>query len=171
MKKIIISLSNRDGCSKVITEQISENIKCEHLVVKNYNIKNCIGCLACHNKPQCVLNDNMSEIYEKLLNNDLLVFVTPNYFDGLSGFAKNFFDRLHPFYTFPKLKDKKVIFIFIGGGKVDGTLIEMQNSIRGIVKYLKFDNIKNFALQSLNISDLTKERDKIDFIIKYIDMF
>ena len=75
----------------------------------------------------------------KLLDNDLLIFVTPNYFDGLSGFAKNFFDRLHPFYKFPKLQNKKAIFIFVGGGNADGTLEEMNNSIKGIVKYLKLD--------------------------------
>ena len=96
--------------------------------------------------------------------------MTPNYFDGLSGFAKNFFDRLHPFYTFPKLKDKKVIFIFVGGGNPSGTLTEMTNSIRGIVKYFKFNIIKYFALQALNTTDLSNINDEIKLISNFINL-
>lgn len=170
MKKLIVALSNRNGCSVKITNEISEKLSIDKIILRENNIKNCIGCLSCHNQPKCILNDGMNLIYNKLLDNDLLIFVTPNYFDGLSGFAKNFFDRLHPFYKFPKLQNKKVIFIFVGGGNADGTLEEMNNSIKGIVKYLKFDVIKTFALKSLSVIDLSNVSNEIDKITKYIKL-
>ena len=170
MKKLIVALSNRNGCSVKITNKISEKLSIDKIILRENNVQNCIGCLNCHNHPSCILNDDMNLLYDKVLNSDLLVFVTPNYFDGLSGFAKNFFDRLHPFYKFPKLENKKVIFIFVGGGNADGTLEEMNNSIKGVIKYLRFDIIKNFALKSLNVIDLDNKSSEIDEIINFINL-
>lgn len=168
MKKLIVALSNRNGCSVEITKRISKELNCDKIILRENNIKNCIGCLSCHNQPRCILNDDMPSVYDKLLTNDLLVFIAPNYFDGLSGYAKNFFDRLHPFYRFPMLQNKKVIFIFVGGGKADGTLEEMNTSVRGIIKYFKFDVVKNFALQALNVNDLSKTNKELDEIVEFI---
>lgn len=169
MKKLVIALSNRNGCSVELSKIISNKINCSNIILKDLNIKNCIGCLSCHNQPQCVLQDDIDSINKLLVDNDLLIFITPNYFDSLSGFAKNFFDRLHPFYKFPLLENKKIIFIFIGGGEAHGTLQEMNISIKGIIKYLKFNNIQNFALQALNKKDLSNKTLEIDKIINYIN--
>ena len=164
MKKLIIALSNRHGCSVELTKQISKNLDCENIILRDKNVRNCVGCLTCHDKPECALKDDMQEVYGKLKQSDLLVFITPNYFGNLSGFAKNFFDRLHPFYKFPNLENKKVVFVFVGGGDAEVTLEEMTDSVRGVIKYLRFNNIKNFALKALNTSDLKSCSDEINKI-------
>ncbi len=168
MKKLIFALSNRNGCSVSLAKRISKDIGCENVILREKSVKYCAGCLTCHNQPQCIIQDDMQEIYKKMLENDLFVFITPNYFDGLSGFAKNFFDRLHPFYKQPLLQNKKVIFIFVGGGSADGTLKEMRLATKGIVLYLKFDIIKNFAIKSLDVANLSDVENEICQISDFI---
>ena len=70
-------------------------------------------------------------------------------------------DRLHPLYKSKQLKEKKVIFVFVGGGEENGTKEELHNAIKGLSKYLSL-NIKNeFSFQALNIDEIKKQDNKI----------
>ncbi|RLG75419.1 MAG: flavodoxin family protein [Thermoprotei archaeon] len=62
-----------------------------------YDIKDCIGCLsdeplAC--RYPCVIDDDMKEIYDKILKADGVIFATPIYWYSPSGVIKRVIDRL-----------------------------------------------------------------------------
>ncbi len=64
------------------------------------DIKPCMGCLsdeqlAC--KPPCVFEDDMTRIYDDILEADCLIISTPIYWFNVSGPLKNFIDRLTVF--------------------------------------------------------------------------
>ena len=99
----------------------------------------------------------MGSILDSIVASDYIIFGVPNYFDNVSGIFKNFIDRLHPLYKSEKIKNKKVIFLFIGGGKVSGTATTMHESIQGMVKYLQLDVRKEYSFQALNINDIKKD--------------
>ena len=39
---------------------------------------------------------------------------------------------------------------------------------RYLIKYFKFDVVKNFALQALNVNDLSKTNKELDEIVEFI---
>lgn len=58
------------------------------------DIKPCTGCSACMmNEGQCVIQDDMQGLYDKLLAADALIVGSPTYFMDVSGAVKAFIDR------------------------------------------------------------------------------
>jgi multimeric flavodoxin WrbA len=72
-----------------------EGVQTELLDLSTMDIRNCIGCEACRRKKSlCVaLEDDMEEIYPKLINCDALIVGSPVYFGDVTGLAKAFMDR------------------------------------------------------------------------------
>lgn len=168
-KVVLISGSNRKGNTEYILLQLQEALADSELILlRKQNIDYCKGCLRCHHQSKCILQDDMDEIIEKLKESELIVFGVPNYFDNVSGLFKNFIDRLHPLYKSEELKNKKVIFIFVGGGKKSGTLLDLCQSVKGLVKYLQLDTKKEFSFQALNPNDIKENPDDINDVINYI---
>lgn len=102
---VIISSSPRaNSNSETLAKEFARGAtdaghKVEFISLRDYNIKYCIGCYACHKTGKCFQNDGMNEIGTKLLNADVLVLATPVYFYSMSGQLKVFIDRLVPYYT------------------------------------------------------------------------
>ena len=61
-------------------------------------IEPCSACYSCWFKTpgECVKNDDMIRLLDKLKESDVLVFCTPLYGWGVSGVMKNFIDRMLP---------------------------------------------------------------------------
>lgn len=166
---ILISGSNRAGNTEYILKKINQELDNSNLILlKDKKIEYCKGCLACHYKDKCIINDDINDIIETLINSQLIVFGIPNYFDNVSGLFKNFIDRLHPLYKSEKLKNKKVIFIYVGGGNADGTQIKLHQGIEGFIKYLNLDVEEEFSLKALNVGDIKNRENEINEIIAKI---
>lgn len=166
---LFISGSNRKGNTEYLLSRLKKEIKdSELLLLRKEKIEFCKGCLYCHRKDECIIKDNMNAILDKIVEAEYIIFGVPNYFDNVSGLFKNFIDRLHPLYKSEKIKGKKVIFLFVGGGKISGTASVMHESIKGMVKYLKLDVEKEYSLQTLNINDMKNKEKEIISIIKEI---
>jgi multimeric flavodoxin WrbA len=73
--------------------------------VQGLNITPCTACLSCMHKKtgDCILEDDMSRIYQELKVSDMLILATPVYVDGMSGKLKIVVDRcvccMEPFLT------------------------------------------------------------------------
>lgn len=168
-KVLLISGSNRRGNTEKLLKNIYiHSMNSELILLKEKNIEFCKGCLACHNMPKCVIKDDMKEIVEKMLSSELIIFGVPNYFDNVTGLFKNFIDRLHPLYKSHLLEHKKVIFLYVGGGKEEGTLASLHESVKGMVKYLGLNVVKEEAFKALNPDD-ELDQTKIREILKEID--
>ena len=169
-KIVMISGSNRKGNTEYILNRLNKYIKnSEIILLKDKNIEYCRGCLACHNVDRCVINDDINCIIDKLVEAELIIFGVPNYFDNVSGLFKNFMDRLHPLYKNKQLENKKVIYIFVGGGEENGTKEELHQAIKGFSKYLSLDIMDEFSFQALNILDIKEQNSKIKDIANKIN--
>lgn len=161
-KVVLINGSNRIGNTNYLLKRISDKIDdTEMISLRDKRIEYCRGCLACHNVNRCIIDDDVNEIINKLVEADLIIFGVPNYFDNVSGLFKNFVDRLHPLYKSELIANKKVIFVYVGGGNEDGTKEELHHSVKGLIKYLKLDVIKEYSYRALNINDIKNQEDKI----------
>jgi len=62
------------------------------------NIKNCSGCLRCNMLRRCSLrDDDWTDISEKILEADILVFASPIYFHHVTAPMKKLIDRFRSF--------------------------------------------------------------------------
>jgi multimeric flavodoxin WrbA len=69
------------------------------LSVVHHKIEGCRGCGACDKTGRCVINDDMSQIYEAVEKATKIVVSTPVYFYGLPAQGKALVDRLQIFWA------------------------------------------------------------------------
>jgi multimeric flavodoxin WrbA len=121
MRVVGISGSPRKGNTewmlrKLLEEVARSGIETELIYLREMKIRGCDGCLSCESGGQkrrgvCRIQDDMQQIYPKLIEADGLALGTPVYFKMLSGLLKNFIDRTSPIR--PKLKEKPVVGIAV----------------------------------------------------------
>lgn len=159
MKVLLICGSPRVGNTEYILDQIYNKLDCEKdfVLLRKQKIEHCKGCLSCLKEYECYIRDDMKDIINKMKGADTLVIGIPNYFDNVPGLFKIFADRCNPLYESKALKNKKVFFIFVGGGKTEGTKEKMLNAVHGFIKYLKLNFIGERSFRALNAADVKKE--------------
>jgi multimeric flavodoxin WrbA len=89
------SLREESNTNKIV-KRVAKASGCESEIVDlgKMNIKPCNGCLMCTmNEGQCVIEDDMQKVYDKLIKTDAIIFGAPTYFMDISGAAKDFIDR------------------------------------------------------------------------------
>lgn len=92
--------SNSDELAQNFAKGASEaGNNVEIISLKGKNIGFCIGCLACQKNGECVIKDDAIEITEKVLNADVVVWVTPIYYYEMSGQMKTLIDRMNSMYS------------------------------------------------------------------------
>jgi multimeric flavodoxin WrbA len=65
----------------------------EKVFLADLKIEPCDGCDACRKSPQCVHRDDMTALYDSMLESDVWVLGTPVYWWGPSAQLKAFIDR------------------------------------------------------------------------------
>ncbi len=65
----------------------------ETIHLYDHDLRYCRGCWACERKKRCVLDDDFREIYERVLEADILVLAAPVYWSNVPAIMKTFFDR------------------------------------------------------------------------------
>ena len=74
----------------------SRDTEVESFYLTDMNIKPCIGCFACRRKEGCVQRDDMSSLFQKIVDSDFVIFSSPIYcFSSCSSFNR-MFERLYP---------------------------------------------------------------------------
>jgi multimeric flavodoxin WrbA len=121
MKVIGICGSPRKGNTEWMLRKLLEaiagsGVETELILLRDLTIKGCDGCLSCEmcgkeRKGYCRINDDMQQIYPKLLEADGWALGTPVYFELLSGLLKNFMDRTCPIWT--KLEGRPIVGIAV----------------------------------------------------------
>lgn len=121
MKIIGIGGSPRDKRTNYMLRKVLEASGKEYelILLKDKKINSCLACKKCKGTFNCVQNDDMKEIRDKIKVADILVLGSPTYFSCVSGLMKNFMDRCLPFYFSQELKGKKAMLLTVGGFKSD----------------------------------------------------
>lgn len=150
-KVLLISGSPRRGNTEFILRRISEATKDagELILLREKDIKHCFGCLACDETNQCVIQDEMQGIYEKMAAAEMFIIGTPNYFDNVSGLLKDFIDRTNPFYKTDKLLGKKLVNIITGGGEADNSKKVAEQALQSFANCHHLDVVGSYCFQAL----------------------
>jgi multimeric flavodoxin WrbA len=106
---------NTDYMLKTVLDAAGEGHELVNL--KDFDIKPCLNCKACHQSFACAQQDGMQALHAKLVEADAIVLGSPTHFDNVTGIMKNFMDRCLPFYFSRKLEGKRVVLVAVGGFK------------------------------------------------------
>ena len=88
-------LRNESNTNKLV-KKVAESSGCDYELVYlgKLEIKPCVGCPDCMmNEGKCPIDDDMQELYEKLLNADAIILGSPTYYMDISGAVKSLIDR------------------------------------------------------------------------------
>jgi len=131
----LIGTPRRGSNTDLLVDQILKGSKrkkhtTQKIYLYDYEILPCMDCRDCKKGDfVCTLNDGMKKIYPKMVKADLIIFGTPNYWNGPTGKMKLLIDRMRPFVPSRKLKGKKWVIVSPSG--------EGPNSCRLLVEMLR----------------------------------
>jgi multimeric flavodoxin WrbA len=91
------------------------------------NIAHCQGCRSCSKTAKCKIDDDMQELYTKLLESDGIIFGTPVYFYNMTSLTKAVIDRTFSLNSPERSLANKVGGVIVTAGSlgVAGTLKEL----------------------------------------------
>lgn len=102
----------------------------------------CIACDACRKgNDGCVFKDGMEILNPMLFQSDIVVFVTPLYYFGMSTQIKAVIDRFYANNTKLREMPKKVIVLASCGDTDDDTFGALKHHFEAIWKYLHWTQI------------------------------
>jgi multimeric flavodoxin WrbA len=127
-KRVLVLLGSprRKGNSAILAEQITKGAKSgkaniETIYLHGKNIAPCKGCMSCQKKGSkgCSIQDDMQEIYLKLIESDAWVIASPVYWFTMSAQTKIFMDRCFglPAYQKDPFRGKRIAIAMTYGGE------------------------------------------------------
>lgn len=132
---------NTDKLVEAFAKGAAERSKVEIMRVCDMNINPCKGCNYCFKSEEntCVQNDDMSVIYKKLAESDVLVIASPLYFYGVSAQLKAVIDRLHT-PARNRFGIKKLALICVGAAKLPEMFDSLISQYELVLKFFKFED-------------------------------
>jgi multimeric flavodoxin WrbA len=104
--------------------------------LRGKSIAPCNACAKCNPSGECVLKDDMREIYQKMLEADGILWTTPVYFWSMTGQAKIVLDRTYAL-LFPKLQLANKV----GGLITVGSMRGCMNTANVFHTYFRFNSM------------------------------
>jgi multimeric flavodoxin WrbA len=71
-----------------------EGAETELIHLADYDLKPCEGCSTCHKTGDCVLEDDVEKLYEKVAEADAIIIGSPVYIHNVSALTKTFIERV-----------------------------------------------------------------------------
>ena len=93
----------KDGNTDLLLQEAVRGIEASGLTVKTFrlnlmNIKPCQNCGGCDETGECIIKDDMEEIYREIRTADRVILASPIFFFSLSAQTKAMIDRCQSFW-------------------------------------------------------------------------
>jgi len=174
MKIIAICGSPRKGntefvLKRVLTKLEERGHKTRLILLREKRIQFCDGCLSCDKTGKCKSRDDMQTIYSQLEESDLIILGSPNYFHNMSGMMKSFVDRLNPFYTNLKLKDKKLVAVVVGASNKTETIKRSVGCLEAVADWFKIFFVGDIYLTARESDEVENNPESLGEIDKFAE--
>lgn len=147
MKILIIKGSPHiKGSSNLLTSQFIKGVQENHHEVTEFDVAHhhiapCLGCEHCGMDGPCVQKDDMNELKELMLSHDVIVFVSPLYYFGISAQLKAAIDRIYSFTMKLSSMHKKTVFICAAWNSSKRTMDAVEAHYQALVDYMHFEDL------------------------------
>jgi multimeric flavodoxin WrbA len=94
----------KSGNTELLLERVEEGIGRRGLASERFNLAElaihpCTGCGYCETRGQCIIEDDMTPLYERLESAHRIVIGSPIYFYGVTAQTKAFIDRCQALWS------------------------------------------------------------------------
>ena len=132
---------NRDGSSNFLAGEFVRGAEeAGHIVrivdAAHAEIAPCTGCIHCGYNGPCVQKDEMEIIRPLILDADMIVFVTPLYYYGMSAQLKTLVDRFCAFNGQIQRKNMKSALLAVAWNSDNWTFDALEAHYKTLVRYL-----------------------------------
>ncbi|MGM0366237.1 MAG: flavodoxin family protein [Actinomycetota bacterium] len=86
-----------------------KNLSVDRIMVSRQDISPCRGCRSCTKTGECIIEDQMQQIYPRLIDADFIAVATPIFFTTVSGYLKALIDRCQRLWSLKYEHKKKVV--------------------------------------------------------------
>jgi multimeric flavodoxin WrbA len=109
---VFLGSPRKKGNSEVLTEALLEGVRNEGgmpeiIRLCDLKISPCISCGGCDKTGKCVVEDDMTPLYEKIISTDKIILASPIFFYGITAQAKAFIDRTQALWNRKRLLQRK----------------------------------------------------------------
>ena len=147
MKIVVLEGSpNRRGSSNLLAEAFIQGAEqAGHTVAvidaAHADIHPCTGCVRCGYEGPCVQKDDMERFRRQILDADMLVFVTPLYYYGMSAQLKTLVDRFCAINSSISRKHMKSALLSAAWNADSWTFEALEAHYRTLVRYLHLEDV------------------------------
>lgn len=147
MKIVVLEGSpNKKGSSNLLADCFRQGAEeaghtVEIIDTAHGNIHPCTGCIHCGYEGPCVQKDDVEYIREKVLSADMLVFVTPLYYYGMSAQLKTMIDRFCAFNSSIQRKHMKSALLAVAWNSDNWTFEALEAHYRTLLRYLNLEDM------------------------------
>lgn len=147
MKIILLEGSpNKNGSSNLLADCFRQGAEeaghsVEIVDVAHADIHPCTGCIRCGYEGPCVQKDDVEAIRRKILDADMLVFVTPLYYYGMSAQLKAMIDRFCAFNSSIQRKHMRSALLAVAWNSDDQTFEALEAHYKTLVRYLNLTDM------------------------------
>ena len=137
---------HKNGASNTLANEFIKGAQENGHIIKELDIAHlslhpCLGCDYCGMDGDCIQKDDMSMVKGSILNADMLVFVTPLYYFGMSSQLKMMVDRFYSFNISLSIQEKKSVLIAAAWNSSKDTMKDLYNHYLTLCNYLHFENM------------------------------
>lgn len=142
MKIVVLEGSpNKNGSSNLLAAEFIRGAKesghsVQVIDAAHEDIRPCTGCIHCGYEGPCVQKDDMDRIRIIILDADMLVFVTPLYYYGMSAQLKTLIDRFCAFNSSIQGKRMKSALLSAAWNDDNWTFEALEAHYKTLVLYL-----------------------------------
>lgn len=152
---------NRKGSSNLLAAEFIRGAKeSGHSVqivdAAHANIHPCTGCIHCGYEGPCVQKDDVNQIRKMILEADMLVFVTPLYYYGMSSQLKILIDRFCAFNTSIQRKRMKSVLLSVAWNDDNWTFEALTAHYKTLVRYLNLTDMGMVLGTGCGAPDMTR---------------
>lgn len=165
MKILVIESSpHQKGSSNLLAEHFIQGTReAGHQVTvfdaARADIHPCLGCDACGMSGPCCQKDNMAQLREMILQSDMVAFVTPLYYFGMSAQLKTVIDRFYSFNGKLSAKGLKTALIATAWDSNDWTMKDLRAHYETLCRYLHFQDQGMILGTGCGTVSMTKKTD------------
>lgn len=158
---VIESSPHRNGSSNMLAMQFVKGAQeAGHSVsffdAGHGDLHPCNGCNACANDGNCIQKDGMAGLRDRLLRTDLVVFITPLYYFGMSAQLKMVIDRFYSFNSALQERHLQSILIVAAWNSDDWTMEALQVHYKTLCRYLNFTDRGAILATGCGTADQTR---------------
>ena len=169
MKIIVLEGSpNKHGSSNMLADEFIRGAKeSGHDVTvvdtAHRDIRPCTGCVACGYEGPCAQKDDVTQIRNSILDADMIVFVTPLYYFGMSAQLKTMIDRFCAFNSSINRKHMKSALLTVAWNDDSWTFDALEAHYKTLVRYLNLQDegmVLGYGCGTVGMTKSSKYPDK-----------